>query len=552
MIRKLNSNFFVLTKYLVFIVALNIFNFNIVLSNYDYKNIQIGGVKSLPLYNYLNEIKLFIKEESEPQNDINVSESFLINNSVYTYLCQEIDLIKNLTEIFKKRAMTYNPRIEHDFFAICLYFDQFDSINPWNLRQLRNMTLKFNDYLSSYFERKKDFLPIEDIDLINNLQTFNYLLLKYFLDDEFIKLTFLDKAVDFCIYRPIEFVGKYKKTVCFCLATCGTYFFHPQLESFFKKYFGEKESNGGKENNNIIDFEVPRQEGLTCGKHAAINAAFFSFSDNEKVTKKRSNDSNLFKKISAFVDEIILDGRKNRKVRDTNNLYGNEIENVIFKIFDPKGKYYDFMKKEFGDLHFPSIKNRIHVIRDIESINAGRGITKSFSKGYNDFQCGISQIFIIRSDTKSPDSIGHWYTIKFDKDKDTKTWVADSLGSNRHNNDKYMKNIIKLYDNDDENKILSIVQIGINSEFNSFDCISEQQGISENNFIRWFYHFKNAVIKAKDNNLVDVNKKEFEKRFIEIKKEKKKIRKTNIKKISTNALKKMYSADNFDEYLQKL
>ncbi|MBY0353479.1 hypothetical protein K2W90_03880 [Candidatus Babeliales bacterium] len=245
-------------------------------------------IEDLSLYKVLQGIEslIDINEQEATESDQQ------IHDNVVKFIQESKDLFSNIVDGFNSGCLSKNPEIKYKFVNLCNHFNGIDNIKPRHLRAFSIQMEKFNKAITEYCLKRKDNLTFDDLSLFNQIIRFNQQLAMCLEAEELFRISLLDDAVDFTIYRPWEFVCTHKLFVGATLLIIGgliTYFYIlPKLE----------EHRRFKNLNRLFDvkqFRVPAQSGFTCSFHALHNQLILSNGSSEEEIEKLLNDKDRLK-----------------------------------------------------------------------------------------------------------------------------------------------------------------------------------------------------------------------------------------------------------------
>jgi hypothetical protein len=351
----------------IFRVALSvfIFNFNCLLAfNKDI------CVEDLHIYNIFNNAKLVLMEnmafvcpapanisstsnttESSAQgqnkeDDSNETvEQHSIEQKSLDLVEKEIELLRDIVSGFNKGLLFF---AEYRFISICNFFSNLDSIEPKNIRAFERKITKFDNFIQNYNKKKMGLLDKSEVELCEKIMVFDQILLTCFLRYDFYNIDMVDRVIDTCVFRPVEFMGAHPllttSAVIIILSAVFYYYVYPHLNSFHGS--GEDgpvednrpfvpvaedvaldEQHPTLENKNgdieVAQIRVFRQNGAMCGANAAFRLIAFHESHGDVVQAyKIANDAKRFNECCKHWAAIT-------KVGSLNHLHSAHLDIII-------------------------------------------------------------------------------------------------------------------------------------------------------------------------------------------------------------------------------
>ena len=168
-------------------------------------------VEQLYLYKFLNTTKVAIVHRL--QEVVSSGDYDELKDELFVDLkaCQEaIKLMEEIVDDFNMGCMAYNPEPKIRFVSMCNVLYGVEYIEPHNMRKQLKFVEFFHKYIVSYFMSRKDFLENKDRRLFDKLINLNQKLINNILKNDYLDIDFVDKAIDWFIYRPWELFCKYK------------------------------------------------------------------------------------------------------------------------------------------------------------------------------------------------------------------------------------------------------------------------------------------------------------------------------------------------------
>jgi len=223
-------------------------------------------------------------------------------------------------------SFSYNPEIEYQFLKVCNFLKDVDltEIEPSHIRALKDHVKKLNHYVTLYCLSRKEFLRKEDLELFNKMSKFNQILTLCLLNEDYLDIDFIDKALDVMIYRPLEVMSDHPYitmlTIAVIAAAAVGYFY------VYPRWFGSQNLNK--------DYDVTQLEGAlqndgsSCGYFAIVHEVINKNAKNEQDAQRmlelfKANPETILQPLKQFIEE------KRQRAIDTQKRNGNSATNKM-------------------------------------------------------------------------------------------------------------------------------------------------------------------------------------------------------------------------------
>lgn len=330
----------------ILIIALYvlIFNFNILFSF----NKHVCA-EDLHIFKILNNAKLVLMENKATANSsskdhidakLSIEQKSLEQKSL-ELVKMEIELLMEIVQGFNEGLLFF---VEYRFIRVCNFFSNFDSIKPRDIRAFKRKVTKIDSFIRNYRSKRKGVLDKREVELCEKIIYFDQILLTCFLRYDFYNIDIVDRIIDTCFFRPVEFMGAHPlfttSVSIIILSILFYYYVYPNLGNF----------NGSDEEDNsplipvdenvtldekhptlenksdsidVAQIRVFRQNGRMCGANAAFRLIAFHESKGDVVQAyKIANDAVRFNACCRHWAEIT-------KVSSLNDLHTGHLDIII-------------------------------------------------------------------------------------------------------------------------------------------------------------------------------------------------------------------------------
>jgi hypothetical protein len=291
-----------------------------------------------------------------------------------------------------------NLEIQYKFVNVCNFLKDGNEVEPRHLRKLRDKIKEFDRYLKSYCLREKDFLTQTEIGVFNKITQLNQILLEHLLKNEFLRLDFADKFIDYVFYRPLELVCEHPWITIAFIATVSGLF----LSFYYVPYVHLKNLNKDVE---VTQFKVRNQWRNTCGLHGVYNLMCFMHGKNDDQIRTLLADDSAFNlaqqtcmRINGTADN--LDGVQVQRLLDAYNVPTEARTNLMVLESTPANNVLERLGHIASDA--PSVLN--------STAAAGVHSVVNIPAAPQRFNAGQPQYFLVN------DGGRHWLPFTFKRD----------------------------------------------------------------------------------------------------------------------------------------
>mgnify|MGYP001016241063 CR=1 FL=1 len=307
----------------------------------------------------------------------------------------EIKLLREIVHGFNEGLLFF---VEYRFINVCNFFNNFDSIEPRNIRAFKRKVTKFDNFIQNYRLKKKGLLNKDEVELCEKIINFDQILLTCFLRHDFYNVDMTDEFIDACFFRPVEWVGYHPIiTTAFILIIAGCLFYHyvwPHIGNYYYEIVGPDGSKVlDSESSDVTQIRTFFQSGSTCGAHAAFKIiAFHESGGNIERAYDLANDKGRFARLAKEWSEIPAIKKDN--VQSLNNLEDIHIQAILndYNLKNPQSQILPESYSVIPDITHLDMYGDFHGAGDRDLVQQWRGLLNANMPIYfvvNTRKCGV-------------------------------------------------------------------------------------------------------------------------------------------------------------------